>query len=123
MELFRTCACSRSPRRSRWDSSRLPASDVLARSALDIFSGKGALRVAKGYTRGYSATQVSLGLSSSAGRARELTVVPPTMPPPSALPCPSSLRPQIKVRDATCNQAWGPSGAEMSEIAQLTYNQ
>ncbi|KAG8215842.1 hypothetical protein J3R82DRAFT_7785 [Butyriboletus roseoflavus] len=48
--------------------------------------GKGALRVAKNYTMGYSDTQA-------------------------------------KVRDATSNDPWGPSGTQMNEIAQLTYNQ
>jgi ENTH domain len=48
--------------------------------------GKGALRVAKNYTKGYSDIQA-------------------------------------KVRDATSNDPWGPSGTQMNEIAQLTYNQ
>lgn len=48
--------------------------------------GKGALRVAKNYTKGYSDVQA-------------------------------------KVRDATSNDPWGPSGTQMNEIAQLTYNQ
>jgi len=48
--------------------------------------GKGALRVAKNYTKGYSDVQA-------------------------------------KVRDATSNDAWGPSGTQMNEIAQMTYNQ
>ncbi|KAI0352211.1 ENTH-domain-containing protein [Trametes cingulata] len=48
--------------------------------------GKGALRVAKGYTKGYSHTQ-------------------------------------MKVRNATCNDPWPPSGKEMYELAQMTYNQ
>ncbi|TFK51276.1 ENTH-domain-containing protein [Heliocybe sulcata] len=48
--------------------------------------GKGALRVAKNYTKGYSDTQ-------------------------------------SKVRDATSNDPWGPSGTQMNEIAQMTYNQ
>ncbi|TXT13099.1 hypothetical protein VHUM_01500 [Vanrija humicola] len=30
---------------------------------------------------------------------------------------------QTKVRDATSNDPWGPSGTQMNEIAQLTYNQ
>ncbi|ORX38485.1 hypothetical protein BD324DRAFT_577472 [Kockovaella imperatae] len=30
---------------------------------------------------------------------------------------------QSKVREATSNDAWGPSGTQMNEIAQLTYNQ
>ncbi|KAE8270099.1 hypothetical protein A4X09_0g2258 [Tilletia walkeri] len=30
---------------------------------------------------------------------------------------------QIKVRDATSNDPWGPSGAQMNELAQLSYNQ
>ncbi|KAI7898652.1 uncharacterized protein BX663DRAFT_442688, partial [Cokeromyces recurvatus] len=30
---------------------------------------------------------------------------------------------QIKVREATSNDAWGPSGTLMNEIAQLTYNE
>ncbi|KAK3945609.1 putative enth domain-protein [Diplogelasinospora grovesii] len=29
---------------------------------------------------------------------------------------------QVKVREATSNDAWGPTGTQMSEIAQLTYN-
>ncbi|KAL2888145.1 putative enth domain-containing protein [Ceratocystis lukuohia] len=29
---------------------------------------------------------------------------------------------QVKVREATSNDAWGPSGTQMSEIAQLTFN-
>ncbi|TFY52904.1 hypothetical protein EVJ58_g9751, partial [Rhodofomes roseus] len=48
--------------------------------------GKGALRVAKNYTKGYSGTQA-------------------------------------KVRDATSNDPWPPSGRQMHEIAQMTYNQ
>ncbi|KZT30138.1 ENTH-domain-containing protein [Neolentinus lepideus HHB14362 ss-1] len=48
--------------------------------------GKGALRVAKNYTKGYSDTQA-------------------------------------KVRDATSNDPWGPSGTQMNEVAQMTYNQ
>ncbi|KAJ9097559.1 hypothetical protein QFC19_006733 [Naganishia cerealis] len=48
--------------------------------------GKGALRVAKNYTKGYSDTQT-------------------------------------KLRDATSNDPWGPSGTQMNELAQLTYNQ
>ncbi|CAK5272210.1 unnamed protein product [Mycena citricolor] len=48
--------------------------------------GKGAVRVVKNYTKGYSETQ-------------------------------------SKVRDATSNDPWGPSGTQMNEIAQLTYNQ
>lgn len=30
---------------------------------------------------------------------------------------------QIKVREATSNDPWGPSGAQMAELAQLSYNQ
>lgn len=30
---------------------------------------------------------------------------------------------QTKVREATSNDPWGPSGTQMNEIAQLTYNQ
>ncbi|RXW20484.1 hypothetical protein EST38_g5347 [Candolleomyces aberdarensis] len=30
---------------------------------------------------------------------------------------------QVKVREATSNDPWGPSGTQMNEIAQLTYNQ
>ncbi|GAA95760.1 uncharacterized protein L969DRAFT_22299 [Mixia osmundae IAM 14324] len=30
---------------------------------------------------------------------------------------------QTKVRDATSNDPWGPSGGQMNELAQLTYNQ
>ncbi|KDQ54579.1 hypothetical protein JAAARDRAFT_38265 [Jaapia argillacea MUCL 33604] len=48
--------------------------------------GKGALRVAKNYTKGYSDTQA-------------------------------------KVRDATSNDPWPPSGAQLNELAQLSYNQ
>ncbi|KAG9083788.1 hypothetical protein FRC07_013816 [Ceratobasidium sp. 392] len=48
--------------------------------------GKGALRVAKNYTKGYSDVQ-------------------------------------SKVRDATSNDPWGPSGTQMNDIAQMTYNQ
>ncbi|KAG8990500.1 hypothetical protein FRB94_013345 [Tulasnella sp. JGI-2019a] len=48
--------------------------------------GKGALRVAKNYTKGYSDVQ-------------------------------------SKVRDATSNDPWGPSGTQMNELAQMTYNQ
>ncbi|GAO48935.1 hypothetical protein G7K_3097-t1 [Saitoella complicata NRRL Y-17804] len=29
---------------------------------------------------------------------------------------------QVKVREATSNEEWGPSGADMNEIAQLTFN-
>ncbi|SGZ30709.1 BQ5605_C049g12438 [Microbotryum silenes-dioicae] len=29
---------------------------------------------------------------------------------------------QTKVRDATSNDPWGPSGTQMSEIAALTFN-
>jgi len=29
---------------------------------------------------------------------------------------------QVKVRNATSNEAWGPSGSDMSEIAKVTYN-
>ena len=28
-----------------------------------------------------------------------------------------------KVREATSNDPWGPSGTQMNEIAQMTYNQ
>lgn len=48
--------------------------------------GKGVLRVAKNYTKGYSDVQA-------------------------------------KVRDATSNDPWGPSGTQMNEIAQMTFNQ
>ncbi|KAA1473303.1 ENTH-domain-containing protein [Dentipellis sp. KUC8613] len=48
--------------------------------------GKGALRVAKNYTKGYSDVQA-------------------------------------KVREATSNDPWGPSGTQMNEIAQMSYNQ
>lgn len=30
---------------------------------------------------------------------------------------------QAKVREATSNDPWGPSGTQMNELAQLTYNQ
>ena len=62
----------------------------LTRPAVLVMSiqhfGKGALRVAKNYTKGYSDVQA-------------------------------------KVRDATSNDPWGPSGTQMNEIAQMTYNQ
>jgi epsin len=29
---------------------------------------------------------------------------------------------QVKVRNATSNDHWGPTGMEMSEIAQMTFN-
>jgi epsin len=29
---------------------------------------------------------------------------------------------QVKVREATSNDPWGPTGTQMSEIAQLTFN-
>lgn len=29
---------------------------------------------------------------------------------------------QIKVRDATSNDPWGPSGTQMAELAQLSHN-
>ena len=62
----------------------------LTRAAVFVMSiqhfGKGALRVAKNYTKGYSDVQA-------------------------------------KVRDATSNDPWGPSGTQMNEIAQMTYNQ
>ena len=48
--------------------------------------GKGIVRVAKNYTKGYSDVQA-------------------------------------KVRDATSNDPWGPSGTQMNELAQLSYNQ
>lgn len=48
--------------------------------------GKSAVRVAKGYTMGYSHTQ-------------------------------------MKIRNATCNDPWPPSGKEMFELSQMTYNQ
>ncbi|KZT03033.1 ENTH-domain-containing protein [Laetiporus sulphureus 93-53] len=48
--------------------------------------GKGMMRVAKNYTKGYSEVQA-------------------------------------KVRDATSNDPWGPSGTQMNEIAQMTFNQ
>lgn len=30
---------------------------------------------------------------------------------------------QLKVRDATSNEPWGPSDTQMNEIAEMTYNQ
>ena len=30
---------------------------------------------------------------------------------------------QTKVREATSNDPWGPSGSQMNELAQATYNQ
>ena len=30
---------------------------------------------------------------------------------------------QAKVREATSNDAWGPSGTQMNELAQMTFNQ
>ncbi|KAG8951493.1 hypothetical protein FRC04_006025 [Tulasnella sp. 424] len=53
--------------------------------SLELFS-RGALRVAKNYTKGYSDVQV-------------------------------------KVRNATSNDPWGPTGTGMNELAELTYNQ
>lgn len=47
---------------------------------------RGAVRVAKNYTKGYTDVQ-------------------------------------IKVRAATSNDPWGPAGAQMNEIAQMTYSQ
>lgn len=35
----------------------------------------------------------------------------------------SQLTTQTKVRDATSNDPWGPSGTQMNELAQLTYKQ
>lgn len=57
----------------------------MAGASLQHF-GRGALRVAKNYTKGYTDTQT-------------------------------------KVRDATSNDPWGPSGTQMNEVAQMTYNQ
>ena len=34
----------------------------------------------------------------------------------------SPLSLQVKVREATSNDPWGPSSTQMSEIADLTYN-
>ena len=48
--------------------------------------GKGIVRAAKNYTKGYSDVQA-------------------------------------KVREATSNDPWGPSGTQMNELAQMTYNQ
>ncbi|KAH9849173.1 hypothetical protein C2E23DRAFT_737901 [Lenzites betulinus] len=48
--------------------------------------GKGFMRTAKNYTKGYSDVQA-------------------------------------KVRDATSNDPWGPSGTQMNELAQMSYNQ
>ena len=48
--------------------------------------GKGVLRGAKNYAKGYSDVQAM-------------------------------------VREATSNDPWGPSGTQMKEIAQMTYNQ
>ncbi|KAL9039395.1 MAG: hypothetical protein Q9180_002554 [Flavoplaca navasiana] len=30
---------------------------------------------------------------------------------------------QVKVRNATSNDPWGPTGTDMSEIARLTFNE
>lgn len=60
-----------------------------------------ALRVAKNYTRGYTDTQVR-------DQSRIFVLC---------------SRYQTKVRDATSNDPWGPSGMQMNEIAQMTYNQ
>ena len=30
---------------------------------------------------------------------------------------------QAKVREATSNDPWGPSGTQMNELAQMSYNQ
>lgn len=40
---------------------------------------------------------------------------------PPLLYCSSDT--QVKVRDATSNDPWGPSGTQMNELAQLSYNQ
>lgn len=48
--------------------------------------GKGIVRAAKNYTKGYSDVQA-------------------------------------KLREATSNDPWGPSGTQMNELAQLSYNQ
>lgn len=53
----------------------------------------------------------------------EQTVVGLAEPLSHASPTESDLNLQTKVRDATSNDAWGPSGTQMNEIAQLTYNQ
>ena len=34
----------------------------------------------------------------------------------------ANAAPQVKVREATSNDPWGPSSTQMSEIADLTYN-
>ena len=36
--------------------------------------------------------------------------------------CVTPLSSQVKVREATSNDPWGPSSTQMSEIADLTYN-
>ncbi|TCD65225.1 hypothetical protein EIP91_002972 [Steccherinum ochraceum] len=54
-------------------------------TSMSVF-GKGIIRTAKNYTKGYSAVQV-------------------------------------KVREATCNDPWGPSSTQMNEIAEMTYTQ
>lgn len=64
--------------------------------------------MAKNYTKGYSDTQVSASSS-----------IHPSPPPFSS----TDTHPQTKVRDATSNDPWGPSGTQMNEVAQLTYNQ
>ena len=66
------------------ESDRFPTPAIFVMSIQHF--GKGALRVAKNYTKGYSDVQA-------------------------------------KVRDATSNDPWGPSGTQMNEIAQMTYNQ
>ena len=65
--------------------SQLEPSSPKSMSTMQHF-GKGIVRVAKNYTKGYSDVQA-------------------------------------KVRDATSNDPWGPSGTQMNEIAQMTYNQ
>lgn len=61
------------------------------------------MRLAKNYTKGYTDTQACC-------------LFPSERPP-------RLMFHQTKVRDSTSNDPWGPSGTQMNEIAQLTYDQ
>lgn len=76
LQVFESCILTRPP----------PLTSLLLLLLFATCSGRGAVRVAKNYTKGYSDTQV-------------------------------------KIRGATSNDPWGPSGSQMNEIAQMTYSQ
>lgn len=76
LQVFELCILTRPP----------PLISLLLLLRSPTCSGRGAVRVAKNYTKGYSDTQV-------------------------------------KIRGATSNDPWGPSGSQMNEIAQMTYSQ